>query len=139
MVMANCTARTADKEAEFLEALTTCGNVTRACEIAQVSRRSVYEWRDADESFAGAWIAAQRLGTEALEDEATRRAFEGTLRPVFHQGAECGVVREFSDVLMVFLLKARNPDRFKERSATELTGKDGAAVVPVLNVTINRD
>lgn len=79
------------------------------------------------------------LGSDALEDEAIRRASQGTLKPVFYQGVQCGEVREYSDTLMMFMLKARRPERFKERSATELTGKDGAPIVPVLNVTISRD
>jgi len=29
----------------------------------------------------------------------------------------------------MFLLKAHRPDKFKERTATELTGKDGEAIV----------
>jgi hypothetical protein len=32
----------------------------------------------------------------------------------------------------------RRPNEWRDKSTTELTGKDGAALVPVLNVTISR-
>jgi hypothetical protein len=128
--------RTPEKREAFLDALAGCGNVTAAAKAAKLARTALYEWRAADKRFASAWDAAQELGTDALEDEATRRAAGGTLRGIYHLGKRVGTVREFSDTLLIFLLKARKPDRFKDRSSTELTGKDGASLVPVLNVQI---
>jgi hypothetical protein len=128
--MANRTTRTPKKEAAFLEALSTSGgNVRRSCESADVCRRTVYEWRAADPEFAVRWERAVELGTDALEDEALRRAHDGTDKPVFHQGRECGVIREYSDTLMVFMLKARRPDRFKDRVANKFSGRVGSYVV----------
>ena len=45
-----------------------------------------------------------------------RRASEGTLKPVFYQGKMCGEIREYSDTLLIFLLKARRPETYRERS-----------------------
>jgi hypothetical protein len=42
---------------------------------------------------------------------------------VFHQGQECGQIREYSDTLLIFMLKARRPEKFKERFAAEHSGK----------------
>jgi hypothetical protein len=50
-----------------------------------------------------------------LEDEAVRRGREGHLRPVFHQGKEIGAIREYSDTLLIFMLKARRPAKFREQ------------------------
>lgn len=55
-----------------------------------------------------------------LEDEAHRRAFEGVDKPVFYQGDECGTIREYSDTLAIFLLKAHNPEKYRENSKVEL-------------------
>ena len=55
------------------------------------------------------WAAAVELGCDALEDEAVRRGCEGHLKPVFHRGKEVGAIREYSDVLLIFMLKARRP------------------------------
>ena len=42
---------------------------------------------------------------DALEAEARRRAVEGVRKPVFYQGVICGWVGEYSDTLLIFLLK----------------------------------
>jgi hypothetical protein len=55
-------------------------------------------------------------GTDALEDEAVRRAVEGVIKPVFHQGKRVGTLRVFSDPLLMFLLRARRPDKFADRT-----------------------
>jgi transposase-like protein len=122
------TTRTPEKEAAFLDALAETASVTRACETAGIARRTAYDWRDADPEFAKAWDAAVQLGTEALEDEAVRRAHHGTDEAVFYQGAECGTVRRYSDTLLIFLLKARRPEKYRERVSAELTGKDGGPI-----------
>jgi len=31
------------------------------------------------------------------------------LKPVYYQGEQCGEVREYSDTLLIFILKARDP------------------------------
>ena len=134
--MANRTKQTPKKEGEFLDALAETGNVTRACVSAKIGRATVYEWRAADEEFRERWETALDLGCDALEDEATRRAHDGVEEPVYYQGEVVGQVQKYSDTLLMFLLKGRRPEKFKDR--TELTGKDGAPIVPVLNVTINR-
>lgn len=103
------------KREKFLSALSDCGNVSSACLATALARRTAYNWRHSDKAFSAVWDAAQELGTDALEDEAARRAAEGTLKPVFYQGNECGRIREYSDTLLIFLLKARRPERFKER------------------------
>ncbi len=118
------TIRTAKNEEAFLEALRACGSVTSACEHAGIGRTAVYAWRDEDEAFAKAWSAAQEIGTDGLEDEALRRAYEGTTRPVFYEGVECGRIREYSDTLMIFMLKARRPEKFKDRA--QLSGDPNA-------------
>jgi Bacteriophage Sf6, terminase small subunit-like len=128
--MANRTIRTAIKEAAFLEVLSTNGgNVVRACADTGFSRNAAYQWRADDPEFAAKWDRAVEIGTDALEDEAPRRAHDGTEKPVFQQGKQVGTVREYSDTLMIFMLKARRPDRFKDRVANEFSGRVGTYVV----------
>lgn len=115
------------KEAEFLAVLReTGGNVSRACNAISLTRTRVYEWRTADPVFAIAWDEAVELGTDELEEEARRRALEGVDEPVFYQGEACGMVRKYSDTLLIFLLKGRRPEKYRER--TEITGKDGGPI-----------
>lgn len=118
--------RTPKKREAFLRALATTANVLRSCKAARVSRTAIYDWRAADEDFAKAWDTALDLGSDALEDEAVRRATEGTLKPVFHLGVKCGSIREYSDTLLIFLLKGRRPEKYRERH--ELSGPNGGPI-----------
>lgn len=99
--------------------------MSRACEAVDISRFTAYAWRDNDRNFAAEWERAKEAGVDALEDEARRRAFEGTAKPVFHQGIQCGTIQEYSDTLTIFLLKGARPEKYRERTSTELTGKNG--------------
>jgi transposase-like protein len=99
------------KAEAFLATLAKTGNVTLSAEAAGVGRETVYRWRRDSEDFAGAWDEANTLGTDALEDEAVTRAVAGK-----------------SDTLLIFMLKARRPEKFKERSATEHTGLGGGPI-----------
>jgi len=56
------------------------------------------------------------------EEEADRRALDGTKKPVFHKGEICGYIREYSDSLLALQLKAGNPDRYADRSKVEHKG-----------------
>lgn len=105
----------AKKKDRFLELLGENGSITKSAEVAGIPRRTVYNWRDSDKAFAKKWDKSVDLGSDSLEDEATRRAYEGTLKPVFQGGVQVGEIREFSDTLLIFLLKARKPEKFKDR------------------------
>ena len=112
---------TSKKKQQFLELLAEYGNVSRAAQEAKIIRTHIYQIRDSDPDFAAAFDAAVKLGTAALEDEARRRAFEGCDKPVFYQGIQCGAVREYSDTLMIFLLKAHDPEKYAERTKNDVT------------------
>lgn len=99
----------------FLAKLAETGRVRPAAGEAGIPTSTLYGWRRKDPDFARAWTDALDHGADLLEDEAVRRALDGTERPVFYGGARIGEVREYSDSLLMFLLKARRPQRFKER------------------------
>ncbi len=105
----HCTTK---KQAEFLDFLADTGNVSSAAKSCNIPRRTLYNCRAIDPSFAAAWDEALELGLDALEDEAMRRAREGFDVPVFNGGLRCGVVRKYSDLLLIFLLKSRRPTRY---------------------------
>lgn len=133
--MANTTKLTAVKTARFLEVLSETANVSKAAKAIKMSRQYMYQVREQDEEFAAAWDEAVKLGTAALEDEAVRRAKDGTLKPVFYRGEKVGTVREYSDTLLIFLLKARDPDKYADRVKQELTGKGGGPLQSVAVTT----
>ena len=99
--------RTSTREGQFLAALAAGWSVTKAAEAIGIARRTAYDWRDTGADFAKLWDDAVEAGTDLMEDEAVRRAVEGVPRPVFYQGQVCGAVQEYSDELLVRMLKAR--------------------------------
>ena len=126
--------RTPEKDEAFVEALRLGASIAKAARAAGYSRASIYEWRQADEAFRAAWEEALEEGTDRLEDEAFRRAHDGVPKPVFYKGDRIATVQEYSDTLTIFLLKARRPGKFKERTTTEHTGQEGGAIKDKLSV-----
>ena len=115
---------TPEKRAQFLALLSEYGNVTRAADDAGLSRVYLYQMKRGDESFAAEWEEAARVGAARLEDEARKRAVEGWEEPVWHRGEMCGTVRKFSDTLLICLLKAHHPDKYRENIKQQIEGGD---------------
>ncbi len=129
MPIVHYTSSTGEKRRErFLAALAETASVTKACQLAHLPRISAYQWRRSYPDFAAAWEAALDLGNETLEDEAVRRAVEGTEKPVYQQGRLVGLVQEYSDTLLIFLLKGRRPEKYGEKLRQEISGPGGDAV-----------
>jgi hypothetical protein len=122
------TKRTIEKQREvFLEALAAIGNVSRAMKAAKIPRRTLYDWRRNDNEFAVAWEQALEESAGVLESEAHRRAVDGTLRPVYQGGKRVGSIREYSDTLLIFLMKGLMPQKYRERF--EHSGEGGGPMV----------
>ena len=114
------TVFTPEKQSIFLDKLSDCGNVRRAADEAGVSPRLLYWHRKQSPEFAEAWQEALTEAIESvLEPEALRRAVEGVQKPVYQQGELVGHVREYSDTLLIFLLKAARPDKYRDNARKE--------------------
>lgn len=113
----------------FIETLAETCSVTKSAEAAGVSTRTAHRWRKDDEAFGQAWDDALAVGADVLESEAVRRAHDGWDEPVYQQGKQVGIVRKFSDTLLIFLLKGAKPEKYKDRH--ELSGKVDAPNVVV--------
>jgi hypothetical protein len=83
----------------FLDALAHCGQVTQAARAAGISPKTAYRWRQAYPDLAPRWAAALEQGLDRLEDEAVRRAFEG------------------SDRLLMYVLNRRRPEVYSAHRA----------------------
>jgi hypothetical protein len=119
--VAKLTKLTAKTRAKFVEILRKTGNVTLAARAIKTSRTAVYEWRAQLAAFAQAWDEAQAEYDDFLECEADRRATKGVRKPVYWRGQRVGHVREYSDALLMFRLRARRPDVYRERTDTTHT------------------
>lgn len=116
---------TADWAPKFLAAVLEGMHVRDASHEAGVDVSQPYRRRLSDQEFALAWKEARTIGLEAFEEEAGRRAYHGTLKPVFYRGRRCGSLREYSDTLLMFLLRAQKPATYRETQKHEHSGTDG--------------
>lgn len=124
------------KVEKFLEALmNNGGNITNAADAAGSKKIYFYNLAKTDEEFKRRFDEARELGLQSLEDEARRRAFEGTQEPVYYQGREVGSVTRYSDSLMALLLKGGMPEKYADRTKTELSGANGGPLQQSLEVS----
>jgi Bacteriophage Sf6, terminase small subunit-like len=93
------------------------GSLTRACQATSISQSAHRRWLANDSQYAEAWADAQAALADSLEEEAIRRARDGIERPVFQGGLEVGRVTEYSDQLLMFLLKGMRPEKYRDRVA----------------------
>lgn len=131
---------TARRETKFLDALRQSASVEAACKAGGFSRASAFRWKAADPKFADKWNAAAEAGTDLLEDKSVEIATEGfveyreTVTVTAKDGTTKTTVterRRLSDRHLELQLKARRPDKYRERTQTEHVGKDGGALPPI--------
>jgi len=123
------------KQRAFLAAYAEVGNISQAANIAKINRCSHYDWMK-DEDYQRRFHEAHIEACEHLEAEARRRAVKGVAKPVFFRGEECGYVQEYSDTLLMFLMKGAMPGKYADRVKQEHTGKDGGPIAIDANMTI---
>lgn len=124
--MASLTKLTPKKREKFLDSLAKTGNVSKSAKAIGVSRQAIYSLKKSDTEFSDLWDDALETGLDALEEEARRRAYQGTLKPIYQQGKKVGQVREFSDTLMIFLLKGGRPQKYRENIKVSVENLDAA-------------
>jgi hypothetical protein len=142
----------AARQKAFLEAYRRTASVTLAARAARVHRSIHYLWM-LEPKYAADFGAAQAEAADLLEDEAIRRAHQGLAKPIVYQGSfqyrrrlkkgtgpknhkraeyeEYGpplAIQEYSDQLLMFLLKGFKPTKYKERGALEVSGPDGSPI-----------
>ena len=117
------------------ETLSKCGQRYKSCQahgfsyytvrdrMAERTKAEDTRWRDL-------WDLSLDHYRDDLEDEARRRAFEGTEEGVWYKGELVGTERRYSDRLMEVLLRGERPAKFRDnvKLDAEITG--GVLVVP---------
>ena len=107
---------TVEVQRHFIEVLANSGSVLEACQAVNKTKSSAYALRRAPgaEGFAAAWqIAIDNAAARAL-DECFERALVGSDEPVFNRdGDRIGRRLRQSDRLLMFILRAYMPDRFR--------------------------
>lgn len=117
----------------FLKHFAEYGNVSAAAKAAGVERNTVYAWQERDDQFVAAFREAELVATEVLEHEARRRAVEGVENTKGIYDRQGNLMAEetetkYSDTLLIFLLKARAPDKYRENRSIEVSGPNGLPI-----------
>lgn len=105
---------TSKRRQAVLDQLRQGWSIQRACDAAGISRQAYYNWRDADQGFAQEADAARESGVDHLEDVARERALAD------------------SDTLLIFMLKANRPTKYRDTQRLEHTGIDGTPLTVVI-------
>lgn len=104
------------KQRLFIEILADTGQVEAAAQYVGMSKQSCYQLRRSPgaEAFAGAWNAAIHQASLKLVDIAFERAINGSEEPVFdREGRRVGRRMKTNDRLLMFLMRAHMPDRYR--------------------------
>jgi hypothetical protein len=117
----------------FLNLLALTGKVTEAANAAGYADTTyLNRLRRQDKVFDKRWKEAIEAAGDSLEAEAIRRAQDGVLEPVYYKGEITGYKRNYSDQLMMFLLRGTKPDKYnKQGGDTNVNVKFGVAVLPI--------
>jgi hypothetical protein len=121
----------------FLAAYVTNGNISRSATAAGVGRGQHYDWLKDDPSYRPRFEDAEEQAADLLEMEARRRAIAGLRRYKFDRNGkalaspetgEAYYELEYSDMLLMQLLKANRPEKFRERQSVEHSGPGGKPI-----------
>jgi len=110
------TKTTLEKRKRFLESYSKAGNITLACEYAGIERSTHYNIWMKDPKYVAKFEDAKQRAGDLIEAEILRRAVQGIDKPVHYKGDRVDTVREYSDLLLIFLAKAVRPEKFRELS-----------------------
>lgn len=153
-VIADRRARVRDRainQARFLAAFAEGGNTTVAARWAHITRQNHSKWMREDPTYPARFAEAEKQATRLLTDEAVRRASEGVSRPVLYKGRHVHVggrplyETEYSDTLLMFLLKGLEPERFGDKQNIkidwdgDLTKLPDRALDAIIDLMIQRE
>lgn len=117
------------KQQVFLDAYAECGVIKYAAQVAGVNRATVRWWREHDKEFQAAFPDAKEDAIESLEIAAYQQAVEGAEEYVvsggkvmFGSDGKPLMNRRYSPQLLIALLKANLPEKYKDKREVEHSG-----------------
>lgn len=115
-------ATSEEAKAEFVKLLAQHGTIGDAAKRSGIGYSTIMRLRKTDETFRAQNDIAQEIYCDALEVEADRRAVKGVKKTVFYKGEDVGNQTVFSDLLLIFRLKALRPEKYRERIDNAVSG-----------------
>lgn len=109
------------KQEIILAALEKCQSVSHACELANVPRRTFYNWQEGNQFFAKAIEHAMKGGNDAIDDEIRRRAIEGIREPLVSMGKLVFLEEQLTDSMNTPLYDDKGKPKMKIIGIAETT------------------
>jgi len=110
-----------------------------------VTTVTIWNWQSKHDDFFNALRLAKGKPDDKVERSLYQRAvgYSYSTEKIFHHQGEITRASFVEHVpadpgAAKLWLTNRRSEEWRDKNTTELTGKDGAAIVPVLNVTISR-
>ena len=131
------------RQRDFIAALADTGSVKAATRIVGMSEQSCYRLRrePGAENFAAAWDAAIHQASMQLVDIAFERALNGVAEKIEYDanGDPMEPRRRYNDRLLMFLLRARQPERYRfANHDARLANEPAAPLAPSLSEAMAR-
>jgi hypothetical protein len=120
------------KRASFRYHLTVCGSVSEAAARAQVSRSTLYHWRDVLPGFAALWDKAIAQCQRAVGDDIVLQAGHVEVQPILYEGKKVGERRRMNTRLLVHVQNRLDVDRRRAEDRAERRELVALRAQPVL-------
>lgn len=134
----------------FLAAYSRCGNISKAAKASGIHRHNHFLWTHNDPEYPAKLDDAWRESVDWLAAEARSRAEEGVNEPVIYKGQQMMIgidkdgdecppdsplavkfkpltVNRRSDNLIMFMLKAADPDKYRDKQSTVSVNVEASA------------
>jgi hypothetical protein len=117
----------------FLKVISDGGSIGKALDASKIGTTAFYDQKKKNPDFAKAYQHAMERAMDRMEDAAYTRAVNGVKERIPTKNGT--IIRTvYSDSLLMFLLKAHRPGKFKDTVRNEHTGADGAPLAPAVIV-----
>lgn len=113
----------------YIQLVAETGLLAKSAIALGSTRESMDYHRSKDPVFAEAVQEALEVFRDGLEQEIVRRAVQGTDEDVYYQGSVVGQKKNYSDYLLLALMKRHRPDQWKENAGGGQTVNAGVLVV----------
>lgn len=119
----------ADRQKRFLMLYSETGRLCQSAIAVGVHPNTVAGLRKRDPEFDAEVKLAKEIFNESLDQEIVRRGKVGYDKPVFYQGEEVAIVREYSDVLLLAAAKRHDP-AYRDKQQIDVNHTGGVMIVP---------
>ena len=111
------------KQQQFLNTFPIYGVIGKTATAVKITPQAVYRWIATQPSFCNIFQQVRALLKHLMEDAAVSRSVYGVKEDIFYKGEVVGEKTNFSDSLLMFMLRAADPGTYREKSSLDLYTK----------------